>query len=290
MVENRRLLIALIAVIILGVVARFGLTSVHTSEEIYYAAVPDELPDFAAQHVYVCPECLEEHNKAYVDLIEHQDAAERLGKYPLYRLEPGPDGRCPIHSDTSLKKTTDIPTDPRVEFGLPEDTEFVTRMYLPKQPERSAFPPTPIEVTIVISSTDKRSIHRAESCLTSQAWHHKRQAYHIAVPIGGDPNNTITVRSLLMWRDFQNEAGQTQRRNLAVLYWYAALPDRVTSSEYRRLALMFYDRLVRGINFRWSYVLVSKSFPPGVSEDAITEELEHFVAQFVELTQVRQRD
>ena len=289
MVENRRLLIALAAVFVLGIVARFALTSVHTSEGVYYASIPDELPDFTAQDVYVCPECLREHEQAYVDLLKHKDAADRLEKYPPYYAQPGPDGRCPIHADVPMRKTTDIPVSPQVEFGLPEGTEFVNREYLPKDPQRSAYP-TPIDLTIVISSANKRSIHRAESCLTAQRWQHSRQAYHTTIPIGGDLNRMITVRSLLMWNEGQTESGQTVRANLAVMYWYSALPDRVTSSEYRRLALMFYDRLVRGLNYRWSYVLVAKRFPPGVSEDAITDELEQFIAQFTEFAEVAQPD
>ncbi len=290
MVENRRLLIALATVLLLAIVARFGLTSVHTSEGVYYASIPDELTDFTAREVYVCPECLKEHKQAYVDLLNHKEAAERLEKYQAYYAVPGPDGRCPIHPNIPMRSTTDIPVSPRVEFSLPEDTDFVTREYLPKDPQRSAYPPAPIELTIVISSANKRSIHRAETCLSAQRWQHSRQAYHTTIPIGGNPNKTITVRSLLMWNEVQTENGQTMRWNLAVMYWYSALPDRITSSEYRRLALMFYDRLIRGLNYRWSYVLVSKRFPPGVSEDAITNELEQFVAQFAEFAEVARPD
>jgi len=274
-------------VFVVGVVARFALTSVHTSEGVYYASIPDELPDFVARVVYVCPECLKEHEQAYRELFGHTGSEELLDKYPLFYASPGPDGRCPNHPDVVLTGTTKMPADPRVMFSLPPDTEYVNREYLLKDARRSAYP-APIKLTIVISSTDRRSIHRAESCLTSQKWSASREALHRTIQIGDDPDNTITVRSLLMWTDIQAENGQTYRLNLAVAYWYAALPDRVTSSEYRRLALMFYDRLVRGLNYRWCYVLVAKRFVPGVNEDAIIEELDRFVAQFVELAEVGQ--
>lgn len=287
MVENRRLLIALAAVLVLGVVARFALTSVHTSEGVYYASIPDELPDFTAREVYVCPECLREHEQAYMDLLSHKPADDRLEKYPPYYARPGPDGRCPNHPDVPMMTTTEIPVSPRVKISLPEDTEYTNREYFPRDPQRSAFP-TSIELTVVVSSTDRRSIHRAESCLRAQKWEPGRDAYHTTIPIADDPDRTMTVRSLLMWNEVPTESGQTARWNLVVVYWYAALPDRITSSEYRRLALMFYDRLVRGLNYRWCYVLVSKRFPPGVSEDAISEELEKFVAQFTECAEVGQ--
>lgn len=285
MVENRRLLIALAAVFLLGVVARFALTNVHTSEGVFYAGIPDELPDFVAREVYICPECLKKHEQAYLDLFTHKEAEESLDKYQPYYASPGPDGRCPNHPDVTMVTTANMPVSARVKFSLPPDTEYVNREYLLRDPRRSAYP-SPIEFTLVISSTDRRSIHRAESCLRSQRWSPSREAYHTTIPIGNDPDKAMTVRSLLMWTDVQTDTGQTVRLNLAVMYWYAALPDRVTSSEYRRLALMFYDRLIRGLNYRWCYVLVSKRFVPGVSEDAITKELEQFVSQFARLAEV----
>ncbi len=283
MVENRRLLIALAVVFLVGIVARFTLTSVALQADPYYVGVPDETPSFRAVEVYVCPECTAAFYDAYKSRMLDEEARQVLQKYRLQYEEPGENGCCPNHPDQKLTKTAEIPVHPQVTFGLPEDTEYIIRAYLPKNTRRDRAT-GPIELTIVISSTDRRSIHRAESCLNAQGWTMQTQGT-VTLKCKGVPGNKLSVRSLLMETFRGGRRGETVRVERMVLYWYAALPDRVTSSEYRRLATMFYDRLVRGANYRWSYVLVSKRLQPGESPAAASRELEQFVKEFAELAQ-----
>jgi hypothetical protein len=82
------------------------------------------------------------------------------------------------------------------------------------------------------------------------------------------------------------EQGKATTHRLVVFYWYAALPDRLTPSEYKRLATMFYDSIVKGINYRWSYVLISRYVDPTRGSAASTSrEMEKFVTEFTEHAQ-----
>jgi hypothetical protein len=280
-VENRKLLIALAVVLLGGIVARFLLVEIPLSDEPYYVGVPDETPGFRALEVYVCPKCRDAIYEVAKNRATGPEATEVLSTFRLFYDKPGENGRCPNHPDQVLIKTTQIPVAPQVKFGLPDDTDFISRVYLPKgaDPEK---PFAPIDVVIVISSKTRRSIHRAESCLASQAWRMQSQGT-VKLNCEGAPGGTISVRSLLMSKKVRAQDGELVQVQLVVLYWYAALPDRVMSSEYKRLATMFYDRLIRGKNYRWSYVLVSRQFGPGANVPAISKELQEFVTEFAAL-------
>jgi len=280
MVENRRLLIVLALAILVGIGARFGLSKVPLSEGVYYREVPDETAHFKALDVYACDTCRDEIYDAVKNRLTREDADEVLATLDLYYNEFGQDGCCPNHPGQPLVKTTRIPIHPQVKFGLPEDTDYIKRIYLPKVPP-SMGRPVPIELTIVISSKDRRSIHRAESCMNSQGWTINTRTKK-TLACKGVPGGTLSVMSLLMDRTIPGQNGQPMNLQCVVFYWYAALPDRLTSSEYRRLALMFYDRLVKGLNFRWSYVLITQIVPPGVRAAAVDRQLERFVNELVE--------
>lgn len=280
MVKDRKLLIALAPVVLIGLVARFGLVQVETTEGIYYETLPSETPSYKALTVYVCPKCRAEIFETYREFRSGESAVAQPEGLQLFYVEPTEDGFCKHHPDTKLEATEEIPTGPQVALSLPEDTEYITRFYFPKDPQEGGGQ-RPINVTVVISAKDRRSIHRAESCLAAQGWVPLRPP-RFQMLLGKElPDGKFSVRSLLMFRDTKDEAGRKTRWEEPVFYWYAALPDRRTASEYKRLALTFYDRLIRGLNFRWSYVLVSKVVPPAESSSAAAKELEQFIIELV---------
>jgi hypothetical protein len=281
MVENRKLLIALVPVVLIGLVARFGLVRVRSMEGVYYERLPNETANYKAVTVYVCPKCRQAVMDAFLEFRAGRSSVGRPEDCQLFYREPTESGFCKYHPDTRLEATVDVPIGPETKFGLPEDTKFITHYYVAKDsPPEAAL--RPIDVTVVISAKDRRSIHRAESCLQAQRWTPLRAPRFEMLRGKGLPGGTFAVRSLLMFRDVPTESGQQFRWELPVYYWYAALPDRRTSSEYKRLILTFYDRLIRGLNFRWSYVLVSRPVPMGQSSSATAKEIERFIMEFVE--------
>ncbi len=279
MVENRRLLIALAVVLLVGIVARFALTGFAVYPDPYYVGVPDETPTFRTAKVYVCPQCEETIHEAVANRKLGEEAGETLAKLRLYYGKPGEDGCCPNHPGQEMTATTEIPVHPQVKFGLPPDTEFISRIYLPKDAPPGDLS-NRVDLTIVISSKDRRSIHRAEYCLKAQGWMmHDQHPLNIKCP--AVPGGVLDVRSIIMHKPVEDQRGQPYTLQLVVFYWYAALPDRITSNMYKRLTTMFYDRLIRGTSYRWSYVLVSKLVPPnGGDPGQVARELEQFVVEF----------
>lgn len=282
MVENRRLLIALAAVLLVGIVVRFALTGFALYRDPYYVGVPDETPGFRTATVYVCPQCKETIYEAVASRAVGEEAEETLAKLRLYYDKLGEDGCCPNHPGQKMTATTEIPIQPRVKFGLPPETEFISRIYVPKDaPPDNLF--NRIDLTVVISSKDRRSIHRAEYCLKAQGWimHSQRP---LKIKCQAVPDGVLTVQSIVMHKPILDQRDRPFTLQLVVFYWYAALPDRLTSSMYKRLTTMFYDRLIRGTSYRWSYVLVSKLVPPnGGDPGQVSRELEQFVAEFSKL-------
>ena len=282
MAQNRRLLIALAIIVLVGIIIRFGFEEVRPAKGTYYAALPDETPNFRAVEVYVCPKCFEAIYETQRTHRYDDEARHVLENFQLYYKEPGHNGCCPNHPDQKLTQTVEIPIHPQVRFTLPTDTEYIHREYIEKTPS-AAGASIPIDLTIVISSKNRRSIHRAESCLKAQGWTVHSQRF-IKVKSDAAPNGELGVRSLLMETVVKDpETNRLITQRLVVFYWYAALPNRLTPSEYKRLATMFYDSIVKGINYRWSYVLISKYVNPNGGSAALTaRELEAFVTEFSE--------
>jgi len=282
MAENRRLLIALAVVLLVGVVVRFGLPRVRPTEGVYYADLPDETPSFRAIEVYVCPKCLEALFQAMKKRAHDEAAQYALSNFGLYYREPGENGCCIHHPDQPLTKTTEIPVHPNVVLGLAEDTEYINRIYIEKDaPDDRRL--MPIQVTVVISAKDRRSIHRAESCLKGQGWAEHSQGF-LTVKSESVPSGELTVRHIVMERVAKDERNRPFTDRIVVLYWYAALPERVTASEYKRHAMAFYDCIIKGVNYRWSYVLVQRRVNPnGGNPVAVSQKLEKLVTEITEL-------
>jgi hypothetical protein len=74
--------------------------------------------------------------------------------------------------------------------------------------------------------------------------------------------------------------GRQVMLGLVVDTWYAAPPGRLTATETRYLAQMFYDRLINGINYRWSSVLIARQVNPGQNTDVVSGQVKQFVQEF----------
>ena len=280
MAQNRRLLVAIVLVAALGIVARFALTSVEPCNEVYYESGPDELPSFVAVEGYVCPKCEAEIREAYKYRHSRKPSEALPAGIDLVYEKPTENGFCKIHPDTKLEARRDLPVDPRVTEGLPAETEYINRQYV----EKGAPPGSvkPIQLTAVISQHDRQSIHRPESCLYSQGWSPTVPPAKLVLPCPALPSGEIVVRQLLMQQSVKGEDGRQFVYGLVVHTWYAAPPDRLTATEISYLFRMFYDRLINGINYRWSSVLISRQVLPGQSPDVVSGQVKQFVQEFAE--------
>ena len=156
---------------------------------------------------------------------------------------------------------------------LPADTEFAKMLYKSENGDQ-------VNVQIVLSGVEKRSIHRPEICLPGQGW---TIASRKIVPVTLNNGERMDVMQLVLSRPVEVRPGEFRQLNSVFLYWFVG--DRVTTaSHWMRLLLTTWDRVVHRRNHRWAYVIASspvlKGFSPqGRSLDETVGLLEKFVGE-----------
>jgi hypothetical protein len=156
---------------------------------------------------------------------------------------------------------SDITAEERI--GLPEDTEFVKKRYIGPNPEE-------INCEIVLSGAHKNSIHRPQVCLVAQGWTIRdEKPIQVLLP----DRREQRVRLLTLSR--------TENGQLIVgyyLYWFVG-KDRTTDDHFQRILLSSWDRVLKGVNHRWAYVIVSSFIPTrDLSEQKKTQLLGDLIA------------
>ena len=110
-----------------------------------------------------------------------------------------------------------------------------------------------LSASIVISSLDRSSIHRPEVCLVGQGNELVHSFVHECTLPGRAPL-ALTVMELI--RRIPQADGNVQELPTYFAYWFVGTQGRETSSHYRRMAWMAYDRVVLGDASRWAYIAV----------------------------------
>lgn len=115
-----------------------------------------------------------------------------------------------------------------------------------------------ITVTIVLSGRDmSTSIHRPERCLDAQGWvRRETDEFAISLPLRGN----FPVTQLRSTRLVQTEQGPIPLE-LQAFYWFVGEKD-ICTGHWARWAIDNRDRLFRGLNQRWAFILVSGIVPP----------------------------
>ena len=159
---------------------------------------------------------------------------------------------------------------------LPMDTEF----------ERSVFTAidgqSEINCQIVLSGGEKRSIHRPEVCLPGQGWTVKTaEPTSLELRNGG----TLEVMQLTIERPVEMRDGSRRMLDSLFYYWFVG-SDTTTAHHYERILLTSKDRVLRNLNHRWAYVVVSSPVPGSINPEArghaqTRKMIEDFISQVV---------
>jgi EpsI family protein len=138
----------------------------------------------------------------------------------------------------------------RVTLGERSGTEFARKTYRNLDGYE-------ILVSVVLSGRDmSTAIHRPERCLIAQGWTvQDSDTVDVSLASGGffpvtQLRNTRLVRS----------EGESVVRELQTYYWFVGA-EGVTSGHWSRWAIDNRDRLVKGENQRWAFILVSGVVP-----------------------------
>ncbi|MDD5260594.1 MAG: exosortase-associated EpsI family protein [Methylacidiphilales bacterium] len=155
---------------------------------------------------------------------------------------------------------------------LPTDTGFVRKLY--KDPAGDQ-----IACTIVLAGGEKRSIHRPEVCLPGQGWNIKSGE---VAPITLSDGRRLEVMKLTLEQDVQIGPGHNIKRKCLFLYWFVG-KGVTTPLHSWRVFLTSWDRVMRNLNHRWAYVIVSSLvtdnlMPNGRNEQQTLQMLENFIS------------
>ena len=151
---------------------------------------------------------------------------------------------------------------------LPADTIISRRLY---QDEKGGS----ITVTIVLSGSEQKSIHRPQQCLPAQGFAIENSSV-LTVPLEGRPPLKLT-----MIRARSGGGAQVKPApEMLMAYWFAG-GGHETHDHFQRIAFMAWDNLIHGIRPRWAYVSLQTSVTSG--EQASASRLTGFVRQLYPL-------
>ncbi len=170
---------------------------------------------------------------------------------------------------------TDEPVSPSELAMLPGDTEFAKKIY-------QDLSGNSLTAQIVLSGGEKRSIHRPEICLPGQGW--TIQSGEV-MPVTLANGRALDVMKLTLVRQIEVAPGQRRTMKSYFLYWFVG-KDTSTPYHWARLAKTNWDMVVKKLQHRWAYVIVSapvlEGFKSGAKTDSQTlEMLKDFVRQSV---------
>ena len=154
---------------------------------------------------------------------------------------------------------------------LPKDTVILKRIYESSIGQSMA-------VSVVISGSEQRSIHRPQQCLPAQGFTIEGSRVVTVDDIPG--RAPLDVMVLDARTRYVDAGGRAREHHVAYAYWFIG-DDRETPYHLQRLFWMGADRLLRGVAHRWAYVGISTRRTP--DDNAYLQRLERFIAHLYPL-------
>ncbi|HEY8900529.1 MAG TPA: exosortase-associated EpsI family protein [Chthoniobacterales bacterium] len=164
---------------------------------------------------------------------------------------------------------------------LPEDTEIVKKLYTGGAADS-------VNLQIVLSGADRRSIHRPEICLPGQGWR-VRAGEVVKVPLKSGALMPVMVLDIARP---SGPADKGRELNALYAYWFVSA-DRETPYHLERVLRTNLDLLLHNKANRWAYVIVMspvlEGWAPGGRNRAETLKLiEDFIRESVPAFQYRE--
>lgn len=149
-----------------------------------------------------------------------------------------------------------VSVSPQEAKTLPGDTEYLKMSYSPpREFGRSPGFWEGLSATLILSGTDRRSLHEPEICLDAQGWEIERRV-PITVETSAGPLEVMNLELGQWMIDSGNylldENGDKIRLRAHYLYWWVA-KDRSTAFTNQRVLKTVLDNFLRNKNSRWGY-------------------------------------
>ena len=157
------------------------------------------------------------------------------------------------------------------EKWLPGDTGILKMLYVPRDLKASNWSEATeagISASLILSGTDRRSLHRPEVCLRAQGW---RIAGKEVVDVSvGDQKFRVTDFTIV--RKLNEKDGVIRNIRAHYFYWWIGA-KRSTPSDFERILFTVLDNMFKNINNRWGYpsVMVYAELEEGMTLEEIQE-------------------
>jgi hypothetical protein len=151
---------------------------------------------------------------------------------------------------------------------LPEDTRFARKIY--KDPYGHQ-----LLCSVVLSGSDRGSIHRPEVCLPGQGYIIQNSEL-VNIPLDSEGKTTLGARRLLISKEIELESGQPFEFFRYYYYWFVG-SDLTTPKHGDRIFQATFDRIAKNVSHRWAYVTVAPDLIPEGKEDEIAEVCRGFI-------------
>ena len=148
---------------------------------------------------------------------------------------------------------------------LPGDTGILKRMYYPEFATTSdEARQRSILATLILSGTDRRSLHRPEVCLDGQGW----EIWDRKVETLQIGEETLEVMDFYLRKKVHQEDGTLKPVRAHYIYWWVG-KSTSTPLDFERILITVMDNMFRNINNRWGYpsVMVNVDLESGESAE-----------------------
>lgn len=180
--------------------------------------------------------------------------------------------------------TYEPPVSDEEKKWLPADTGILKRMYYPVTAvDAEEARARSIVATLILSGTDRRSLHRPEVCLDGQGWEiWKREVETLSI---GD--ETLDVMDFHLRKKVHREDGTLEQVRAHYIYWWIG-KSTSTPSDFERILITVMDNMFRNVNNRWGYpsVMVNVDLSKGeAAEEESRQRAFDFIREFAPLFQ-----
>ena len=159
-----------------------------------------------------------------------------------------------------------VPMTPVEREQLPMDTKFMTFKYTKAGGDA-------LYVSIVLSGSERNSIHRPQRCLVGQGTEIVGSRVMTVPMVMSKP---LDVMVLDVLRHYRGASGGARSAKLFYAYWFVG-QGRETPSHFVRMFWLAWDRLFHGVAHKWAYVIVQGD---PLQFEAAQSVLKSFIADF----------
>ena len=148
-------------------------------------------------------------------------------------------------------------------YILPKDTSFARKSYGPP----GTVDQQRILCSIILSGAEQRSIHRPEVCLVAQGWSIIGRE---DIPVHLNSGRTLVLRNFALQRNAVTQDNGHKIIRAYFMYWFVG-ENVTTPSEFTRIFVNSWDRVMHNRAHRWAYVSLLSPISNTIRPDGLNE-------------------